>query len=136
MTVQQAREAAKKLNQWLDGVSPWLDENDRALSPRDYRDATIKSLADFILDHFPEDGEERVTEEWLREEYGWDNPGTMSVHYERDKHSALVFNKTDGLRFVAKSHGMRVYTSGFPITTRHQARQLFQALGIKKRGEA
>lgn len=87
-------------------------------------------VAKYVLETIPADAESPVTADWLREEWGWDSHGTASMHYDRDEFTALCWSD-DGLSFVAKTYKMRCYTKGFPITTRHQFRQLAGILGIQ-----
>ena len=89
-------------------------------------------LAKFILSHFPADGQELITADWLREEWGWKCYGTCSMHYDHDEWTALCWREDDGLAIVAKSHQSRCYTTGFHITTRQQFRTLSSLLGITK----
>lgn len=114
-TIAQAREAAKRLY----GCT-------QLMISHDIRDVDV--LVDFIIDHFPEDGEERVSMDWLVDVWGFE-------WYE----SGHLFHRNIG-GWWGREYDDVVWwyhpsSDGMKITTRHQARQLFQALGIKKRGE-
>ena len=77
--------------------------------------------------------ESPITADWLREVWGWSSYGTMSMHYDRDEYTAFSWRQEDGLSFVAKSHQMRCYTTGFPVATRQQFCDLARCLGIPRK---
>ena len=76
--------------------------------------------------------ESPITADWLREVWGWSSYGTMSMHYDHDEYTAFSWRQEDGLSFVAKSHQMRCYTTGFPVATRQQFCDLARCLEIPR----
>jgi len=98
--------------------------------------ADINVVVDFALATIDPSPDELITADWLRDVWGWDSHGTMSMHYDHDQYTAFAWRQEDGLSFVAKSHQMRCYTTGFPVVTRQQFCDLARALGIPRKDGA
>lgn len=118
MTIAQAREAAKQVReslQRLEKLFPSIREGK----------SNFTIMVDFILDHFPEDGEERASMDWLVDVWGF-------KWYE----SGHLFHRNIG-GWWGREYDDVVWwyhpsSEGMKITTRRQARQLFQALRIRQ----
>ena len=112
--IRELRAAAKRLY----GCS-------QAQVARDIRDVDI--LVDAVLDLFPADDAEPVTEDWLREKWGW---------HQVDEVSYVAFYRDScRLESTGRSTSWRLYLLDYKvdtlITTRRQFRQLAAALTIE-----
>ncbi len=123
MSLREVREAAERLH------NGWHSHSPKLLG--DY-----ETVCDFVLATIDPSPDSAITADWLREVWGWSSYGTMSMHYDHDEYTAFSWRQEDGLSFVAKSHQMRCYTTGFPVVTRQQFCDLARALGIPRKDGA
>lgn len=133
MNLREVRESAKYVQGIITG---W--EHHSSLAPElcEIADAWRNKLlmqSTHILATIDPEPEAAITAEWLRDEWGWDSHGTMSMHYDHDEYTAFSWREDDGVAIVAKAHQLRCYTTGFPINTRQQFTDLARCLGIPRR---
>ena len=136
MNLREVREAAEYVQGIIAG---WEHHPDLASEPREIIDGWRSKLlmqSTHILATIDPSPDELITADWLRDVWGWDSHGTMSMHYDHDQYTAFAWRQEDGLSFVAKSHQMRCYTTGFPVVTRQQFCDLARALGIPRKDGA
>lgn len=84
-------------------------------------------MAEYILANVQEDGEEKVDEAWLREEWGW--KGVAHDKITTDIGSGFIYGK-----LVPHEHGCDYYVANIVISllsTRSQFRSLMKGLGIE-----
>jgi len=127
MSLREVREAAIRIKK----LGRLIPDSSEAIGYSQTRD--IHTVVDYALATIDPSPDELITADWLRDVWGWDSHGTMSMHYDHDQYTAFSWRQEDGLSFVAKSHQMRCYTTGFPVATRQQFCDLARCLGIPRK---
>ena len=129
--IKKVREAATLLLRWhvggieSDESHPW---NGMDYDDLNYEKAeAIEVVCGFARSLVGTDGEQPITEEWLREEWGFNSPISRALG-----HSGITGT------FCFEENGLSWWHVGnrtAHITTRYQFRLLAAALGIAKKGE-